>query len=217
MMRTLMLRILPGVGGIVIGTLAAGAILFALLTLNREPMKKKDRSSSTAVTFEVKTPKKKDPPKQVKPKPRPQPVARVAPTPVPVVGVGLTGIDVGLPGPGSTAMEDLADALLDTKRDMRDLVMTRESVDVMPRPVAQPSPRFPDRLHREGVMTGVVVVTLLIGTDGAVENVQVLSASHDLFERSVMEAVRGWRFEPAQYRGQPVPLSMRQTIHFRQT
>lgn len=218
MMRTLLVRVLPIVGGVVLGGIFAMGVLYVVLRLNREPMKRKEKKSAFVANFEVKKQRKQEKKKPIRQRPRTAPQQRsLAPAPVPVVGVGLTGIDFGLPGVGAGALGDLTGSLLGGRKDLKDVIMTKEAVDVMPRPVERRKPQFPARLHRSGVMKGVVVVSLLIGTDGSVQNVQVLSTSHPLFERSVMEVVREWRFEPARYKGQAVPLSMRQTIRFSQT
>lgn len=50
---------------------------------------------------------------------------------------------------------------------------------------------------------GVVVLDTIIGTDGAVQHVQVLSGP-DALSSAAMDAVRWWRFQPYQRNGRPV-------------
>jgi TonB family protein len=50
---------------------------------------------------------------------------------------------------------------------------------------------------------GVVVLDTIIGTDGAVQHVQVLSGP-DALSSAAMDAVKWWRFQPYQRNGRPV-------------
>jgi TonB family protein len=217
-MRRLVFRIIPALGAVTLGGLCAFCVLALVLKLNREPSKRDKEKSPFTASFEVrKQKKKKKDKKKIRRRKPPQRARRVATAPAPVVGVGLSGIDFGLPAVSPDGLGDLTGSLLDAKKDLRDVVMTKEAVDQLPRPTVRSKPAFPPRLRKQGVMRGVVVVSLLIGTDGSVQNIKVLSSTHELFERAVLEAVPKWRFEPGRYKGQAVPLSMRQTIRFQQS
>ena len=217
-MRRVIFRIVPAFGALLLGGLCAFGVLALVLKLNREPMKRDHKKSPFTAAFDVKkAPKKKKTQKKIRRRTKPRAARRLATAPVPVVGVGLSGIDFGLPAVSSGDLGNLASSLLSAKKSLQDVVMTKEAVDQLPRPTSRSKPSFPARLRKDGVMHGVVVVSLLIGTDGAVRNVQVLSASHPLFEKAVLSVIRDWHFEPARYKGQAVPLSMRQTIRFQQS
>ena len=66
---------------------------------------------------------------------------------------------------------------------------------------------------RDAGLTGVVPVEALIGSDGAVSSVRVLSAQvHPDFAIAAVDAVRQWRFTPTLLNGVPVEVVM--TVSF---
>ncbi len=83
-----------------------------------------------------------------------------------------------------------------------------------PIPGQTPPPAYPVGAMRRGD-TGTVLVKVDVGIDGVPTNVQVMSrsGSRDL-DRAAVEAVRGWRFMPAQRDGQPVSGSLMIPIDF---
>jgi TonB family protein len=74
------------------------------------------------------------------------------------------------------------------------------------------APRYPDRLN--GV-EGDAVVTATIGTDGSVQQVDVVSATHQEFADSLVEAVREWRFDVTLLNCVAVETAMKVTGTFR--
>ena len=63
-------------------------------------------------------------------------------------------------------------------------------------PIYTPSPEFPERARRARI-SGYVVVTYTIGTDGHVGNVRVVESSpKGVFERSVETTLARWRYQP---------------------
>lgn len=81
----------------------------------------------------------------------------------------------------------------------------RVSAYVEPQPVPgqTPAPRYPTRALRRGD-EGVVNVRARIGPDGVPTSVSIASGSgsRDL-DRAALDAVRRWRFRPAQQDGRP--------------
>ena len=75
-------------------------------------------------------------------------------------------------------------------------------------------PAYPPPLEEEGI-EGRAIVRVHIDTRGRVSDTQVLFATHPLFARSAMRAVRGYRFTPAKQNGQPVESAFTQTFRFR--
>ncbi|MED5369478.1 MAG: TonB family protein [Myxococcota bacterium] len=150
-------------------------------------------------------PKKKERPRKARPK-KSTPSARA---PLPNLGAGLSGLDLGLPGP---AMGELTEGLLG---DASDVVMTQETVDSAPIPVAQAQPSYPQRARSKNI-EGYVTLSLRVSQDGSVEELRILDAQPSgVFEQAAKEAVAQWRFEPATYEGLPVATRMQQTLHFR--
>lgn len=72
--------------------------------------------------------------------------------------------------------------------------------------LATVKPRYPESLRSAGI-DGRVLVQFTVDTLGRVEmpTVKVLSSTHDLFARSVIDALRGFRFAPAEVAGHRVP------------
>jgi TonB family protein len=68
---------------------------------------------------------------------------------------------------------------------------------------------------REAGLTGVVPLEAVIGADGSVSSVRVLSAlAHPDFAKAAVEAVRNWRFSPTLLNGVPIDVVMNVTIQF---
>lgn len=75
--------------------------------------------------------------------------------------------------------------------------------DVRPTPIKTPPPEYPFELKRTGV-TGVVAVKVLIDEKGAVAECIVAKSTHPDFEKPALDAVKKWKFKPAQKAGEPV-------------
>lgn len=74
-----------------------------------------------------------------------------------------------------------------------------------PRPLSQPLPRI---MSREA---GTVNVSLTVGSDGEVSNVQVIQGMPGVTDQ-VVQAVRRWKFQPATVNGKPVESTYRVEI-----
>jgi TonB family protein len=84
----------------------------------------------------------------------------------------------------------------------------------VPKKVRDVKPVFPESM-REAGLTGVVPVEALIGVDGSVVSLRVLSAqAHPDFAIAAVDAVRQWQFTPTLLNGQPVEVRMNVTITF---
>ncbi|MCA9547001.1 MAG: energy transducer TonB [Myxococcales bacterium] len=94
------------------------------------------------------------------------------------------------------------------------LVLDEHTVDEPPRPLLSPPPRYPPTARADGIQ-GRVVVALLVGADGQVEQVQVEQAEPPgVFDGAAVQAVRRWRFQPATYQGRAVRAWARQAVRF---
>ena len=75
-------------------------------------------------------------------------------------------------------------------------------------------PVYPAQAIQNG-WEGTVVLRLHVGTDGSVEEVEVISSSgHTVLDDAAIRSVRGWRFEPACRLGRPVACTVRQPLRF---
>ncbi|MCA3366442.1 MAG: energy transducer TonB [Roseomonas sp.] len=76
-------------------------------------------------------------------------------------------------------------------------------------------PAYPEASRRRGEQ-GVVRVELRVDPNGRVVDVRVLESSgFNALDAAALEAVRDWRFRPAQRAGLPVAASITTAVHFR--
>ena len=62
--------------------------------------------------------------------------------------------------------------------------------------ISTPQPSYPAEAQRQGT-SGQVVVSFVVNADGSVGNISVVSARpHGVFDKTVTNAVRRWRFQP---------------------
>lgn len=78
-------------------------------------------------------------------------------------------------------------------------------VETRPEPLPDnPAPDYPRIARRRG-WQGVVILSVRVLETGVVDDAFVLVTSgRDVLDESALEAVLGWRFEPARYDGEPV-------------
>jgi TonB family protein len=73
-------------------------------------------------------------------------------------------------------------------------------------------PVYPE-VARSARIQGVIILELVIGTDGAISNARVLR-SIPLLDQAALDAVRQWRYEPTLLNGAPTPVIMTATVNF---
>lgn len=81
-----------------------------------------------------------------------------------------------------------------------------------PRRIVDATPVMPEMARQAGI-TGVVILEIIIGADGAVRGVRVLR-SIPLLDQAAIAAARQWRYEPTLLNGTPVPVIMTATVNF---
>ncbi|MGD9264897.1 MAG: energy transducer TonB [Lysobacterales bacterium] len=146
-----------------------------------------------------------------KPKPRPRRTPRTSPPPLAGLGTELSGIDFGLPAFDIADLNALDGDLLGGADGV---VMTDDTVDDPPRAVFQAPMQYPPRAKAKGVK-GYVVLSLLIGVTGEIEQVTVIeSFPEGVFDDVAMQGVSQWKFSPALYQGKAVRAWARQRIRF---
>jgi protein TonB len=83
-----------------------------------------------------------------------------------------------------------------------------------PRKLVDVAPVYPPDAREEGV-SGVVILEVVVGTDGRVrEDVETLRSPDDRLTRAATEAVRQWEYEVTQLNGEPVAVRFTVTINF---
>ena len=84
---------------------------------------------------------------------------------------------------------------------------------VPPRAIVEPVVPYPEGAPAHTTPI-VVQVKLLVGVDGTVQKVELMSAPQPPFDGAVMTAVLQFRFQPALYRGKPAPVAITFTHTF---
>jgi len=74
-------------------------------------------------------------------------------------------------------------------------------------------PQYP-ALARAARVQGSVVLAAIIGKDGTIQNLHVLSASSPLLIQSALDAVKQWRYRPYILNGEPVEVDTQVTVNF---
>lgn len=78
-----------------------------------------------------------------------------------------------------------------------------------------PMPHYPAELGCAGI-GGMVMLNLTIGTDGKPAKVEMLAGSgQEALDKSALEGVKSWQFEPATRGGKPVVQSIRVPVNFK--
>ena len=81
-----------------------------------------------------------------------------------------------------------------------------------PRRVVYVPPEYPQEARDAGVQ-GVVIVEVIVGTDGTVENARVLR-SIEALDAAALAAVRQWEYEVTSRNGEPVSVIFVVTVAF---
>lgn len=86
----------------------------------------------------------------------------------------------------------------------------------LPKALATPVSTYPEKL-REAGLAGRIVVAFTVGVDGRAHDFEVVSSTDARITRFFLETVEGWRYEPAQENGQPVPMRIRVPVRLELT
>jgi protein TonB len=82
-----------------------------------------------------------------------------------------------------------------------------------PVPVRTVAPDFPSDLRTQGI-SGVVMVSVLIDVQGNPKDMKVARSSNVAFEEPAVEALKKWKFKPAEREGAIVPIRVMIPIRF---
>jgi protein TonB len=80
-----------------------------------------------------------------------------------------------------------------------------------PLPLVRVEPQYPPQA-RQRKLEGWVQVRFTISTGGAVEDAQVVKSSHKVFERSALQAVAKWKYQPQMKEGKPAEAPGQQVL-----
>ncbi len=140
-------------------------------------------------------------PTPIPPTPTPQPTPTPEPTPEPVKVVPTTIPATPTPIPPTPTATPIPPTPTPSVR-VGQLVQAGESGVLAPAVISRVTPEYPTMARRVRA-DGVVNLSVLVGPDGTVEEVEVKDCSRPNvgFEKSAEEAVRQWRFKPATKHG----------------
>jgi TonB family protein len=82
-----------------------------------------------------------------------------------------------------------------------------------PRPIFTPEPEFSEEA-RKAKYQGVVVLTIIVGTDGRVHNPRVIRALGMGLDEKAIEGVKTWKFDPSKKDGRAVAVEMNIEVAF---
>ena len=73
-------------------------------------------------------------------------------------------------------------------------------------------PPYPP-LARQARIQGMVVLQAVIGKDGTIQNLRVVSG-HPMLAQAALEAVKQWRYKPYYLNGEPVDVDTTINVNF---
>ncbi len=86
-------------------------------------------------------------------------------------------------------------------------------VDEPPVPIKTHAPAYPEDLRQRGV-SGVAMITAVVDESGTVLAAESNKASHEHFKQPAIDAVKHWKFKPAQLAGKPVKVRINIPVQF---
>ena len=203
-------RLLSAFLSMILGTIL---VLGTVVLINRfaEGIDRNSGDDENKIVFNRKPPPEKQAVKKPKPKPKPKRTPRTPPPPFAGLGTDLSGIDFGLPGYDMSDLNGLGGDLLGGANGV---VMTDDTVDDPPQATFQAPMQYPPRAKAKGIK-GYVLLSLLIGVTGEIEQVTVIeSFPEGVFDEAALQGVGQWKFAPAMYQGKAVRAWARQRIRF---
>lgn len=203
----------PVLAALISMVLGSLIVLMTVVLINRfvDGIDRNAGLDADQIVFNRKPPPEKQQIQKPKPKPKPRRTPSAPPPPLAGLGTQLSGIDFGLPAYDMTNMTGLEGDLLGGADG---LVMTDDTVDEAPRATFQAPMQYPPRAKARGIK-GYVVLSLLIGVTGDIEQVKVVeSFPEGVFDEAAMQGINQWRFSPGLYEGRAVRSWARQRIRF---
>jgi TonB family protein len=85
---------------------------------------------------------------------------------------------------------------------------------IPPRVLAKVEPAYP-REARKAKISGTVLLSLVVGSDGVARDIEVVRHLDPGFDKSAVNAVQGWKFQPAVKDGAPVSVKATIEVNFR--
>ncbi len=134
--------------------------------------------------------------------------------PPPAVGGVMGGVPGGVPGGTmggvlGSVMSSVPMAVPKAATPQRVRVSQGVSQGLL---IHKVQPQYPP-LARQARIQGVVVLQALIGKDGSIQNLHVVSG-HPMLTNAALEAVKEWRYKPYYLNGEPVEVETTINVNF---
>jgi protein TonB len=144
------------------------------------------------------------------------PAVEVAELPAPTPGGSVDGVAGGSAGPHDDGVAGgVVGGAGDGPPPPPDRVVVKRDAKLPMHPMSQVYPGYPEKWRLRAV-EDELVVRYLIGKDGRVKHVQVIShATKSDFEDAAVRAIGSWRFRPLMRDGQPVEVEHELTVRFK--
>ncbi len=203
-------RLMTALSSMMLGTVLVCGTLIMINKSSDNPDSYAD-NKGTEIQFKRDKPKTQQKVERPRPRPKRQPRRSAPPTPLLGLNSQLAGIDLGLP---DFSLDDLNGMDGDILGNSAGMVMTDDTVDAPPKAVYQAPMIYPPRARARG-QEGYVILSLLIGITGEIEQVKVVdSQPAGVFDDVALQGINAWQFEPAQYDGRSVKSWAKQRIRF---
>ena len=95
---------------------------------------------------------------------------------------------------------------------LRESVLSMSDLDQEPRLIFPSQPKIDDKMRKR--YPGKVWIMFEVNVKGRVEEAVIWKSSDPVFERSALNAVKKWKFEPGKKNGKPVRFRMKVPITF---
>lgn len=113
--------------------------------------------------------------------------------------------DLSVEGTGTIAMEET---------DLEAVVFEEGETDEDVIPLNITPVSYPQRARDLGIQ-GILEAVIVVGRDGRVESVKILKSPHTTITKEAKKTILKWRFKPAQNKGIPVKVRVKQVIEFK--
>jgi len=108
----------------------------------------------------------------------------------------------------------MADLKSDDEAQVAALTPDKPPREAIPLYRQNPPPPYPRIARRKGY-EGTVVLEVLVGHDGRVNDLRVLqSCGHEVLDEAAADSVRSWLFEPGRIGEEPVEMWVKVPIRF---
>jgi len=104
------------------------------------------------------------------------------------------------------------DSLVSSTFDRQQYLNSEDGVTVA-RALEVPDPEYPEKARRRGIQ-GTIVLAIAINKNGGIDNVKVVRRLDPDLDRNAVDAVKQWRFAPAEKNGEAVPFQSLVEVSF---